>query len=81
MLRSLLLFSLTGFITPFCLYSDPQCAPRIVRVLQISMLSWHLVMIKSIICPCRERGMGSSVLLSIILFEHGVGHYQIEVSA
>ena len=37
-------------------WSVPQFDPRIVRVLQISILSRHLVMMKSIICPCRERG-------------------------
>ena len=40
----------------------PQFAPCIVRVLQMSILSWHLVMMKSIICPCRERGYVQVVL-------------------
>ena len=39
-----------------------QFAPRIVRVLQMSILSRHLVMMKSIICLCRERGCAQVVL-------------------
>ena len=37
-------------------------APRIVRVLQMPILSGHLVMMKSIICPCRQRGCVQVVL-------------------
>ena len=74
---SLLVFSFTGFIAPLWLcfllimkmtldlniwWSVPQFAPRIVRVLQMSILSRHLVMMKSIICPCRERGCVHVVL-------------------
>ena len=44
------------------LVAVPQFAPRIVRVLQMSILSRHLVMMKSIICPCRERGCVHVVL-------------------
>ena len=43
-------------------WSVPQYAPRIVRVPQMSILSRHLVMMKSIICPCRERGCIQVVL-------------------
>ena len=43
-------------------WSVPQFAPRIVGVLQMSILSRHLVMMKSIICPCRERGYVQVVL-------------------
>ena len=43
-------------------WSVPQFAPRIVRVLQMSILYRHLVMMKSIICPCRERGCVQVVL-------------------
>ena len=43
-------------------WSVPQFAPRIVCVLQMSILSRHLVMMKSIICPCREPGCVQVVL-------------------
>ena len=54
-------------------WSVPQLAPRIVRVPQMSILSRHLVMMKSIICPCRERGYVQVVLcasfcLNMVLF-------------
>ena len=42
--------------------SVTQFSPRILRVLQMSILSRHLVMMKSIICPCRERGYVQVVL-------------------
>ena len=45
-------------------WSVPQFAQRIVRVLQMSILSRHLVMTKSIICPCQERGCVQMVLSS-----------------
>ena len=43
-------------------WSVPQFAPRIVLVLQMSILSRHLLMMKSIIFPCRERGCIQVVL-------------------
>ena len=43
-------------------WSVPQFAPRIVLVLQMSILSRYLVMMKSIICPCRKRGCVQVVL-------------------
>ena len=43
-------------------WSVPQFAPRIGRVPQMLIFSRHLVMMKSIICPCRERGCVQVVL-------------------
>ena len=43
-------------------WSVPQFAPRIVRLLQMSILSRYLVMMKYIMCPCRERGWVQVVL-------------------
>ena len=89
MFISVLVFSLTDLIAPFRLccfpytedaldlniwWSVPQFAPHIVRVLQMLILSRHLVMMKSIIFLCRERGMRPcGLVMCILLFEHGVG--------
>ena len=48
-------------------WSISQFSPRIVRVLQMPILSRNLVMMKSIICPCG--------LVCILLFEHGFDQY------
>ena len=48
-------------------WSVTQFAPSIVRVLQMSILSRHLVMMKSIIYPCRERGCVQVVLCASCL--------------
>ena len=45
-------------------WSVPQVAPRIIRLLQMSILSRYLVVMKYSICPCRERGGGVQVDLS-----------------
>ena len=42
--------------------SVPRFAPHIVCVLQMSILSRHLLMMKYIICPCCERGCVHVVL-------------------
>ena len=52
--------------------SVPQFDQRIIRVLQMSILSRHLAMMKSTICPCRERGcvqvvLNHSVCLNMVL--------------
>ena len=60
-----------GVISRNIWWSVPQFAPRIVRVL--SILSRHLAMMKS--------GIRPSGLVCILLFEHGVDHYQIKLSA
>ena len=60
-------------------WSVPQFAPRIVRVLQMSIPAsgddevYHM--------PMSRAGLRPSGLVCILLFEHGVGHYQIELSA
>ena len=56
----------------------PQFAPRIVRVLQMSNLSRHLVKIKSIIMFVSRARYDFVCILS---FELCVGHYQIALSA
>ena len=45
-------------------WSVQQFAPRMARVLWMSILSRHLVMMKSIICQCLERGCIQVVLRS-----------------
>ena len=45
-------------------WSVQQFAPRIARVLWMSILSRHLVIMKSIICQCFERGCIQVVLRS-----------------
>ena len=46
-------------------WSIPQFSPRIVRVIQTSILSRHLVIMKYIICPCGDRSRRSWVHPSV----------------
>ena len=79
MVLSFAMLSLVGLLVPcllcFCRilkatfdlsirWSVQQLAPRMARVLWMSILSRHLVMMKSIICQCLDRGCIQVVLRS-----------------
>ena len=62
-------------------WSVPQFAPHIVRV----ATNVHLIPASGddevYHMPMSRAGMRPGDLVCILLFEHGVGHYQIEISA
>jgi len=79
MVLSFAVLSLVGLLVPclLCFYRIlkatfdlsiwwwvQQLAPHMARVLWMYILSWHLVMMKSIICQCLERGCIQVVLRS-----------------
>ena len=55
-------------------WSVPQFVPRIILLLQMTILSQHLVLMKFIICPCRERGCVQVVLCASFCLLNGVCH-------
>ena len=67
--------------TTFGLSIGPAVCSTHGSVPRMSILSRHLVTMKSIICQCLERGYIQVVLRSLFCFEHGVRHYQLELRA
>ena len=66
---------------PYIWWYVPQFAPRIVRMLQMSILSRYFVHDEVYHMPVLRAGMCPGGLVCILLFEHGVGHSQIVLSA
>ena len=97
MVLSFTLLSLVGLLLPWLLrccrilkatfdlsiwWSVQQLDPLMAGTLWMSILSRHLVVMKSIICQCPERGCTQVVLRSTFdLLEHDLRYNQFELRA